>query len=327
MKCVHALGMLLLLPLSLTAGAMQPLTDDALSQQSGQDGISVNVNLPNSTLIVSQVGLVDTDGIAGPHLGTSFSGPGALVFAPTTYSSSQGVRFFSDVIPNALAVAPLLLEVDAGSASGTPVLNIGISLPTDLRRIRINPFSLYMASAAGSIFTAPRVLDGPAGTLNPTGVTKILEVGAQGIDIVFKASDPVKANLQFGNEPQGHMLVMTGGSILRIGNDVSGSNPIQLMSKNTSTSSMKFDIDILATDQVAGIGLSGFYADIEPDGLVFGKTGPTDKFNLVVSNAVAGTSGSQGGAAVFNDLKNAPMGNIGLVGARVTGLEVKVRGL
>lgn len=326
MKCVYALAVPLLLSLSVTAAAMQPLTDDALSQQSGQDGLTVGVNLRNSTLVLSQAGLVDTDGIAGTHVGSSFSGPAAMVFAPTTYSATQGVRFFNDVAGSTLAVAPVLFEVDAGVAAGSAALNIGISLPSDLRRIRINPFSLYMASAAGDIFTAPRVLDGAPGTLK-AGVTKILEVGTQGIDIVFKAGDPVKANVQLGSEPQGHMLVMTGGSLLRIGNDASGSNPVQLMSKNTSNSSIKLDIDFTATDQVAGFGLAGFYGDITTDGLLLGRTGPTDKFNLVLGNAVAGTSGTQGGATVFNDLKNGSMGSVGLVGARVTDLAIKVRGL
>lgn len=88
---------------------------------------------------------------------------------------------------------------------------------------------------------------------------------------------------------------------------------------------LKLNFDLSSTN-AAGISMVGFYGDIVNSGLVLGKDGTTDKFNLTLSNVVAGTTGSQS-ATSFNNLKNASIGTIGLVGASVTNLKMTVKGL
>lgn len=90
---------------------------------------------------------------------------------------------------------PFTIKVDADSNAGDPLLNVNFALPTDLERIRINPFSVYIADGSGSIFSSRRT-NGAGGNTLRAGVTETLRVGTNGIDIKFKASDTVALNMQ-----------------------------------------------------------------------------------------------------------------------------------
>lgn len=308
----------ILLPLS-KGWAMQVMDDSALAQQTGQDGITVSLDFPNSTISYSELAITDTNGMP------TATGAASLVLAPTTYGTDKGIRFFNDPTANTLATQPVTIKMDAEGNGAKPVLNTEIGLPTDLRRIRINPFSIYLSNGSGSVFDAGTRVLNATGTVKATGVREIVKLGTNGIDINFLANNPVKMNIQLGNAPQGHMFVFTGGSITQIKNDPL--YPIELISNNSSSnSSLKLNFDLSATNMATGISLVGFYGDIVNSGLVLGKDGTTDKFNLTLSNVVAGTTGSQS-ATSFNNLKNASIGTVGLVGASVTNLKMTVKGL
>jgi hypothetical protein len=320
-KCIV---LMLLGSLPVGALAMQPLDDAGLAQATGQDGISISLNYPNSTINVSELALIDQNGIAGS---TTHTAAASLVMAPTTYSSTQGIRFFNDVTLNNAATQPITIVMDTDGNAGKPLLNMSIGLPSDMRRIRIDPFSIYAATGSVSIYSANRILNGATPSLRATGVNELLRVGTQGIDITFTNS-PVRLNLQLGNAPQAHMFVFSSGSLLRIGNDASGANPIQIMSKNSSgNSSLKLDFSLSANNQTTGFQLAGFYGDFDNDSFVFGRAGTTDKMDLVISNLVAGSTTAPADVNSFAGLKNASMGNIGLIGATVTNLKVNVKGL
>lgn len=312
----------ILLPLS-KGWAMQVMDDSALAQQTGQDGITVSLDFPNSTISYSELAITDTNGMSGA------TGAASLVLAPTTYGTDRGIRFFNDTTANNLATQPVTIKMDADGNSSKPVLNTEIGLPTDLRRIRINPFSVYLANGSGSVFDAGTRVINATGTVKSTGVREILRVGTNGIDINFLANNPVKMNVQLGNAPQGHMFMFTSGSITQIKNDPL--YPIEVMSNNlvaTGNSSLKLNFDLSANNMTTGISLVGFYGDIIDSGLVLGKAGTTDKFNLTLSNIVAGTTTAAGQSSTsFNNLKNASIGTIGLVGASVTNLKMTVKGL
>lgn len=59
----------------------------------------------------------------------------------------------------------------------------------------------------------------------------------------------------------------------------------------------------------------------------------TDKLNIVLGNVVAGNAGSsiaaatQAEPAAYNALKNGSMGSLGLVGVKVTNLQMTMKGL
>ena len=321
------------------ASAMESLDDATLSGQTGQDGITMDAMLPNSTLTLSQAGLIDTDGISGNNqLGTSFSTPAALVAAPAT-GSLAFLSLCSNTSGSCLPEThPVSLTLDAGSdTSSNSALNIGLQFPSSARRLLLQPFSLYMSPTQGTIFNAAR----SAVNANVDEIIKVTGgTNNEGLSIVVGApatGDPAVAfNMQLGNEPQGHMFRITSGKLLRIGNDPSGDNPIQIMSKNSATpSSLKVDFELCATAAVTssgcnvgstdGLDLSGFYADISADSLIFANNS-FGKLDIVFSNAVAGVAG-QSDTNSFNGLKNGSMGSIGLVGVQVTNLQMTMRGM
>lgn len=307
---------------SMTALAIESMDDAALAAQTGQDGINIGLQFPSSTISYDQVLLTDTNGMTGAV------SPASLVVAPTTRGVDQGVRLFK--ADGSLTATPLLIKLDADGNGIKPVLNANISFPTDLKRINISPFSIYLAPTASSVFTSSRA-SGTTGTLR-SDVSEVLRVGGTGIDVTLTdynvTSNPnnvLGVNIQLGNAPQGHMIMLTGGSIAEIKNDPAA--PIQVMSKNASTSSsLKLNFNLSAFNTATGFRLSGFYGDLNDAGFTFGKAGDTDKFNLVLSDVVAGTAG-QADSAVFNGLKNASMGSIGLIGAKATNLKVNIKGM
>lgn len=311
------------------AWALQAMDDNALAEQTGQDGITVALQYADSTISFSEAIITDTNGM------TNASNKSSLVIAPATYSSTQGIRLFKNNSSTTLATAPIKIQMDADANTASPVFNAAISLPSDLERIRINPLSVYLATGDTSIFTGRKV-DGSTTNTFRTGVTELLRVNGEGIDTVFKSGDPLTINVQLWNTPQGHMFMFTGGSILCVGNNAScmsttgadGANPIELISSNSSSnSSLKLNFKLSASNQTTGFRLNGFYGDINADGLTFGKSGATDKVDLVLSNITAGCSSGCQDVNTFNNLKNGSMGNFGVVGASVTNLKVNVRGL
>lgn len=307
---------------SNTVLAIESMDDAALAEQTGQDGISIGLQFPNSTVSYDQVLITDTNGMTGA------TSPASLVLAPTTRGTDQGVRLFK--ADGSATANPVLIKLDADANGTKPVFNANITFPTDLKRINISPFSLYIAPTTTGVFTATRA-SGTTGTLQ-SNVSEILKVGGTGIDVIltdynatFNPNNVLGVNVQLGNAPQGHMIMLTGGSISQIKNDTA--SPIQIMSKNTTTSSLKLNFNMTAFDTNTGFRLSGFYGDMNDAGFTFGKAGDTDKFNLVVSDVIAGCSTGCQDATVFNGLKNGSMGSIGLVGAKVSNLKVNIKGM
>ena len=306
------------IPLS-SSWAMQAMEDADLAQQTGQDGVTLDIKLPNSAVTFSEAALIDSNGM------TNATSTASLVIAPTSYTTGSGIRLLSGSTGNTVATAPVSVAIDADGGA-TPLLNAEVSMPSDMQRIKIDPFSIFLATGSNWIYGTSRVFNGAAGTIR-AGVTELLKIGNNGIEITFKPSNPVKINLQLGAEQQNHMFMFTGGILESIKTGSAGTDAIEIMSKNTSStnSSLKFNFDLTATNST-GISLTGFYGDINDNGLTFGKDGATDKMNLVLSNVIAGSAGVQD-AATFNNLKNASIGNIGIVGASVTNLKVNVKGL
>lgn len=302
---------------AFTVHAMEQLDDQQMAASTGQDGLTIGIQLPNSTFAYSQINLVnvaDRSVVNSPRA--------SLVIAPTDNSPTQGVQFFSSATLTTPTTQPFVIKFDADGNAGAPVLNVNFALPTDLQRIRISPFSAYLADGSGNIFTNRRI-NGSGSNVLRAGAIEILRVGGDGIDVSLRAGDPLALNIQLGGEPQGHMLRFTGGSILQL----SSNAPIELMSLNNGgiQKSLRFNLDISATDQVNGFGLNGFYADIDAAGLTFGKDGWTDRLNIRVNNIVAGDIPAT--STAFNGLANGSLGNIGIDGLRIENLRVNVSGL
>ena len=315
--CHTGLLAVLVMP-AFAVHAMEQLDDHQMAAATGQDGITIGIQLPNSTISFSQLGLVSIDDRSNPA-----SSRASLVMAPNNYSPTQGIRFFTGA--GTPTLQPFTIKVDADANAGDPLLNVNFALPTDLERIRINPFSVYIADGSGSIFSS-RLTNGAGSNTLRAGVTEMLRVGTNGIDIKFKASDTVALNVQLGAEAQGHMFQFTGGSVL----SVASNSPIELVSKNgAATSSLQFNLDIRASNQTVspvGFRLAGFYGDLSANGLVIGKDGWTDKLDIRINNIIAGDIPAVPSTA-FNGLANGEMGNIGLEGLQIKDLKINVAGM
>lgn len=336
-KKIGCLSLLLFTPMAM---AMQPLDDHSLSATTGQDGISLSVDI--SKVDFNQAAIIDTDGF-----GTS-NNKAALVIAKrqgtTDITGVDFVKTFNNdaggsIEYNNTPLFTAVIDTDAGTvANGGAFANLAISFGSEVNGIRIRPFSAYMApenaisSLSGSIYNQKRLFS--SGTTYTDSNTRELLRSNSNIDIKFVPTNKPTMNIQLGNSPQGS-LIKFGGAI----DSICGSTTAQpdgcsfnLVSGNTGA---QFDAQITGKD-ANGFSLNGFYLSLVndvtsgseniPGGIVFGNEGVSDKLNISIKNLQLGEKG-QSNANVFNGLQNGSMGNIGAVGVSATNLKVNVRGM
>ena len=306
-----------ILALSHSAFALEQMNDQDLASQTGQDGITIKLGV--SAVAFDQVSLIDTDGMTGA------TGSAALVIAPlvkpTATGGSTQINFLNagGTAVNNLFTATI--DSDGGAVSSDAFANINLAF-SELKKITIDPFAIYLApttnnsrtiGSVGSVFGS--------GTTLRAGVSKLLQIGSGTEKLTVNFKDALGVNIQLGNAPQGHLVTLSG-SLQSI-----NIPKIKIFSNNAgATSSLSLDAELKATNASTGVSLGGFYVDVVPGGLNFGKTGTTDKFDLTLNNVVAGEIGVSD-PNTFNGLKNGPMGNFGMVGASVTNLKVNVKGM
>lgn len=319
--------------------AMQPMDDQSLSATTGQDGLTIGVQ---ANVQFNQIAIIDNDGLSyGGYTAPSYTNRAGLVIAGVAGQSTaapvkvSGLNGSADTILGFKAA----IDTDAGTAStGGAFANIALAFDSNITGLRISPFSIYTASPTslsnmnGGTYTRNSIFS--SGTLLKSDVKELLRVG--GIDIVFGSNKP-SLNIQLGAAPQGRM-VLFDGAIESICGSGTGCN-ILLVSDyaaagNSTTAPVGASFDFKLTGNNGNpFGLKGFYAGIygsagatDKGGVVFGNAGTTDKFDLQLNNVLLGTSGSQK-AGTFNNLPNASIGNIGMSGASVTNLQMKVSGM
>lgn len=328
--------------------AMQPLDDQSLSATTGQDGLSIGVNI--SKIDFDQIAIIDKDGFA--KKGETALPTAALVMAKRLGTSdTTGVDFVRTFNANgtiqnsSTELLKAVIDTDAGTGTNGAFANVALTFGSDVNGIRIRPFSLYMtpenaiSTLSGSTYTRKSIFE--SGTTNYTkdtsgNVYPIRELlrSNSNIDIKFTSTNKPTMNLQLGASPQGH-LVMFGGAI----DSICGSTTAQpdgcsfnLVSGATGA---KFDAQLTSFD-TNGISLDGFYLSVVgdavvgsetfPGGVVFGNSGVSDKFNLSIKNLQLGDAGAVN-TNEFNGLKNGSIGNIGAVGVSATNLKMTVRGM
>ncbi|ENU92596.1 hypothetical protein F971_01579 [Acinetobacter vivianii] len=335
-KKLACLSLLFLSPVSM---AMQPMDDQSLSAMTGQDGLTIGVQ---ANVQFNQMAIIDNDGLSyGGYTAPSYTNRAGLVIAGVAGQSTAtpvkvtGLNGTAETILGFKAV----IDTDAGSAAtGDAFANIALAFNNNVTGLRISPFSIYTAgpgslsSLNGSTYTRNSIFS--SGTLLKSDVKELLRVG--GIDIVFAANKP-SMNIQLGAAPQGHM-VMFDGAIESICGTGTGCN-IMLVSDyatpgNSTTAPVGASFDFKLTGNNGNpFGLKGFYAGIygptsstDKGGVIFGNTGTSNKFDLQLNNVLLGTNGDRQ-ASAFNNLPNASIGNIGMTGASVTNLKMKVSGM
>ena len=326
------------------AMAMQPLDDQSLSAMTGQDGLTVSVNI--SKIDFKQAAIIDNDGFSNPD--ATLPGKAALVMATSPGGPANiGVDFVQTFNANgsiqnsSSELFKAVIDSDAGTGKNGAFANVALTLGSDVNGLRIRPFSVYLApdrydanpenhaisSLVGSTYTQHSIFS-TGTTLKSPNIKELLRV-SNNIDIKFIANNKPRMNIQLGSSPQGHM-VMFGGAIDSVCGTGSGCNMMLVADYATagdpSTAyGVGFDLQMKSTD-INGFSLDGFYAGIESGGVVFGNTGTSDKFDLSLNNIMLGKAGASN-ANEFNGLKNGSMGNMGAIGTSVTNFKMRVSGM
>lgn len=338
-KKLGCLSLLLFTPMAM---AMQPLDDQSLSATTGQDGISLSVDI--SKVDFNQAAIIDTDGFTNSS--ATLAGKAALVMAASQGAASPtiGVDFVQtfnadgSIVHNPAQLLNMSIDSDAGAAAnGGAFTNIALSLGNGVNGMRIRPFSVYLApnapgvisSLAGSTYTRGSIFNSGTTTLKSADIKELLRV-SNNIDIKFVSNNKPTMNFQLGASPQGHM-VMFGGAIDSICAPSTTQADGCSFNLVSGTTGAKFDLQMSGKD-ANGFSLNGFYAGIEagagsiPGAVVFGHAGTSDKMNLAIKNVMLGDADASN-TNTFNGLKNGSLGNIGAVGISATNLKMRVSGM
>ena len=349
------LGCLSLLLLSPMAMAMQPLDDQSLSATTGQDGISVGVNLAKVNF--NQAAIIDTDGFTTTALGSTvaLTSKAALVMAASQGAASPtiGVDFVQtfnadgSIVHNPAQLLNMSIDSDAGeAANGGAFTNIALSFGNGVNGMRIRPFSVYLtpdqydpgdstkhaiSTLVGSTYTQHSIFS-TGTTLKSSNIKELLRV-SNNIDVKFVANNKPRMNIQLGSSPQGH-LVMFGGAVDSVCASTTSQPSGCSFNLVSGTTGAKFDLQMSGKD-ANGFSLNGFYAGIEagagsiPGAVVFGNTGTSDKLNLNLNNVWLGDTIPAGSlnSSIFNGVQNGSIGNIGAAGVSATNLKMRVSGM
>ena len=348
-KKLGCLSLLLFTPMAM---AMQPLDDKSLSAMTGQDGLTVSVNI--SKIDFRQAAIIDNDGFSNPD--ATLPGKAALVMATSPGGPANiGVDFVQTFNANgsiqnsSSELFKAVIDSDAGTGTNGAFANVALTLGSDVNGLRIRPFSVYLtpdqydpgdstkraiSTLVGSTYTQHSIFS-TGTTLKSPNIKELLRV-SNNIDVKFVTTNKPRMNIQLGASPQGHM-VMFGGAIDSICGPTTANPDGCTLNLVSGTTGAKFKLQMTADDSdpldtVTGFSLNGFYAGIEagagsiPGAVVFGNTGVSDKLNLNLNNVWLGDTGASN-ANSFNGLQNGSLGNIGAVGISATNLKMRVSGM
>ena len=345
-KKLGCLSLLLFTPMAM---AMQPLDDQSLSAMTGQDGLTVSVNI--SKIDFKQAAIIDNDGFSNPD--ATLPGKAALVMATSPGGPANiGIDFVQTFNANgsiqnsSSELFKAVIDSDAGTGKNGAFANVALTLGSDVNGLRIRPFSVYLtpdqydpndstkhaiSTLVGSTYTQHSIFS-TGTTLKSSNIKELLRV-SNNIDIKFVSNNKPTMNFQLGASPQGHM-VMFGGAIDSICGPTTANPDGCTLNLVSGTTAAKFDLQMSGED-ANGFSLNGFYAGIEagagsiPGAVVFGNTGVSDKLNLNLNNIKMGDEipVENLNSNIFNGLQNGSLGNIGAVGVSATNLKMRVSGM
>ena len=345
-KKLGCLSLLLFTPMAM---AMQPLDDQSLSAMTGQDGLTVSVNI--SKIDFKQAAIIDNDGFSNPD--ATLPGKAALVMATSPGGPANiGVDFVQTFNANgsiqnsSSELFKAVIDSDAGTGTNGAFANVALTLGSDVNGLRIRPFSVYLtpdqydpgdstkhaiSTLVGSTYTQHSIFS-TGTTLKSSNIKELLRV-SNNIDVKFVTTNKPRMNIQLGASPQGHLVMLDGAidSVCAPTTTQPNGCSFNLVSGTTGA---KFDLQMSGKD-ANGFSLNGFYAGIEagagsiPGAVVFGNTGTSDKLNLSLNNIKMGDEIPVGNlnSNIFNGLQNGSLGNIGAVGVSATNLKMRVSGM
>lgn len=193
MKLFTKVALVSAVAISSNAMAMQAMDDAALSATTGQDGISIGIDI--DTVNISKLHVFDGDGLAaaGTAGQAGYGGTGAV-----------GAITVNNVVvqknANALASGNLAdLKIDTDAGGGSPFLNVAAAvsgLDIDLGKIEVNDAT------------------GTAGAYKVgNGATPVVTASAEILSGLSLSTGSITANIQLGNTPQGAMIKLNGSMV------------------------------------------------------------------------------------------------------------------
>lgn len=284
----------------MSALALEPMQDEALSAVTGQDGISMTIDAD----ITTSVWIEDTDGFVtnDPAAGDKTTNAGFIVLGSYDDGTDTWSGFDID-----LANTQITIDSGAtGTGAGTGALNIGISTPS------ISLTNLSLGVQGSSLTTAAAATDASADVTRVGDIantTEVLSIGALNIN-------SLDLSLQLGGET---IAVQGGtGAFLTIG---SGSVDITLEEVNlygggTNPAATGATAGSLYVDEIAltGLDLDGTQAYLHDDGLQVVVGSSANDIDVSLSRVALGGSGA------------ASIGNVYLTSLDLSGTTVTISG-
>lgn len=218
------------LGLPFAAGAVEVLDEDALDAVTGQDGISIEISMD---MLVDAI-VHDTDGFAGQL------NDGAIVIEGMQVTTAAG--------------NPVTVNIDAGDSvaagAGTPALNIEVDI------------SGATVITTGTLSVANSQRDNAGAWGYESGTAALI------LDNSTITLGDTTLNIQLGNEPQGHMVVLdtviTGGvAVSNLGVSDSGATHNGKITVGTLTvldaggTDLTLDVGIDVVDDAGGTRPAG----------------------------------------------------------------------
>jgi len=270
----------------MSALALEPMQDDALSAVTGQDGITIGLTTPSLTL---DAVVHDNDGLAGGGNGITGDEAGAIVIDNLVLNTGGN---------------EITAKIDADGNAGAPILNVAVTIPSGTI---ISTGDLYVAGSLG--MGATTGTDTLATSIENRSSTAILD----SMDITL---GQVNMNIQLGNEVQ-TIAGFTDTQMIAMDTTITGGITISNFSLNDATAttggslsvgSIVIDGNNGGMDVVAGVNLDS------TDGVVIsvGQLGTTSGLSVQMTDVALGTGTS--------------IGDVEILGLNLNGTQIAVRG-
>lgn len=277
---------IMLCAVSSSGFALEIASEEDLSGVSGQDGLSIHIDLPTNGWRATSMSLTDTNGI-GAAVMAGYTSPGTLM------ATNVGINTCSNgVSATCTAAGGFFFNVDAvgdnngAAVGGSPMLNVSFTLAGGANKMRLFVDDI-------------RLRNGPTGSTQ----TVLVDFLQNYIDIVPIGSLSLMT-MQFGGENFGHLLHFLNGNFGTI-----SFGTVALLDTTNSANSVRFGLTL---DEV---NLTGAGLDFNNKGLIF--TDPNfgkGAMDVTISDVRIG------GASA------ASIGSFGVRNISVTGLEVTLAG-
>lgn len=324
MKLFTQVALVSAIAVSGSAFAMQPMTDSALGQTTGQDGISLRIKPPtkNFNTVAGTTGLfAGTGGMAGTIAIDQLIIHDKDGLAPGGTKQSAGAIVIDGLYVGGTSLIGVDIDTDGGpTAAPAALLNVNVSLPSDLT-VRVGNISVAASNRDG--VTASDIT---TRGVKAAGKVKIL-------DAMTLKLGGTTMNIQLGNESQGAMIklggTLTGG--LTIDNFALNDNG------GTATTSITpgagFNLGdhggqilvtkLAVTDNGSADLTIKSAVDVSENGLIMTMDSTSPKTDILMNDVVLGNKAAVAGT---NWDSTKAIGDVEIVGLDMAGTKIAIYG-